>query len=302
MSIWRRSLFMLAVAAVRLPAQSCPAGRLVADFGYEFVSCVGCLSISRVGQLEYTRFTGEPVLHKIRTDGPGAGKILDQDTVVTVGGYPVTSIEAAMLLADWQPDPVELALRRNGAVRRVEITAEPMCVASRGFTTQTNVPTGGRLGVAIECVGCRITRVPNTGGERWIYPAPPALARVLADGPGARAGLMRGDTLTAIDGISILSPEAGDRLGSIAPGRPMQWTVRRGGRTIVATIVPEADRAASGNPLPPQRRAWVVDGVSVDATGRPLRANRDEKTGTLTISGDSLTVIVRPALRGKTPR
>jgi hypothetical protein len=45
-----------------------------------------------------------------------------------------------------------------------------------------------------------------------------------------------------------------------------------------------------------------VDGVTVNATGRPLRASRDEKTGTLTISGDSLTVIVRPPLRGQIPR
>jgi hypothetical protein len=293
MSMPLRFILVVSLVTTKLVAQSCPNGRLSADFGYEFISCVGCLSVSRVGELRYTSFKAEPVLHKIRPDGPGANKLLDHDTLVSVGGYPVTALEAAMLLSDWQREPVDLVVRR-GTIRHVSIAAAPMCIPYRPGGTQLTVPPGGKLGVAIECSGCRIERLEG-GRERWVYSSPPALARVAADGPGRKAGLLRGDTLIAIDGFSILSSEAGERLGAIRPGRPMEWTIKRGARPRVVTIVPEGDVGPTPNALPrPRHSQWSVDGVSVEARGTGVSATRDEKTGALTIRGDSLTVIVRP--------
>ena len=221
-------------------SRSCTNGRLVADFGYEFVSCVGCLSITLVGQREYTRFLDTPLLHKIRPDGPGAGKLIDRDTLVRVGGHDVTSIEAAKLLSDWQLEPVELVVRRNGRLYTFAVAAAPICTSDRPFRSQLPRPRRPRLGVALECKGCRSETLPGDK-ERWVHLSPPALTEVVPGGPAARAGLRAGDTLTAIDNFPITGREAGERLGAIEPGRPMRWTVRRDGRLRSVTIIPDRE-------------------------------------------------------------
>lgn len=241
-----RSWAFILFASIRAAAQpSCPAGRLAPDFGYEFVSCVGCLSVTHVGALTYTRFLGEPVLHRIRADGPGAQKLLDQDTLITVGGHPVTTLEAAKLLADWQRDSVELVVRR-GNERHVWIAATAVCVPTsprRALRPTTSARV--TLGIALECAGCRFERA-KTGRGQWVYPSPPAVAEVMPNGAGWKAGILAGDTLLAIDGFSILSEEGGRLLAAIEPGRAMEWTLKRGGNTRVARIIPE--ESAAGRP------------------------------------------------------
>jgi S1-C subfamily serine protease len=218
--------------------QTCPGGRAGADYGYRFISCVDCLKVTRVGTRQYTTFSAEPVLHQIRPDGPSAGLLQDRDTLVSVNGHHATTLEAGMLLSDWQPEPVTFVVRRNGAERTIAVKPDRYCVPERQSFMSAQAPRGTRLGVAIECNRCRIV-VGEDGRERWNYREAPVLLEVLPAGPAGLAGLRKGDTLIAVDRLPITSPAAAERLGSITRGRSMEWTVRRDGRTVTVTVDPD---------------------------------------------------------------
>jgi len=74
----------------------------------------------------------------------------------------------------------------------------------------------------------------------WEFDGLPEIYYVDARSPAEKAGLRRGDVLTLIDGISLLSEEGGRRLGSVRPGQAVRWTFRRGGETLSAIAVAKA--------------------------------------------------------------
>jgi hypothetical protein len=78
------------------------------------------------------------------------------------------------------------------------------------------------------------------------FRTPPTVLMVDVDGPAHRAGLRRGDTLTAIDGIEITEEAGGRAFTSVEPGQRVTLTVRRGGAErrlpIVAVARPDATR------------------------------------------------------------
>jgi hypothetical protein len=271
-------------------AQEC-RGRLGADFGYRFISCAGCLGVKQFGAREYTTFSDEPVLHEIRRDGPGVGKLDDNDTLVAVNGYPITTLEAAMLLSEWKAGPVEFSLRKGGVPRKESVTPAPVCIAERPDKFTPQVAGEARLGVAIECKRCRVGKGKD-GRERWRYPAPPMLLEVLQGGPGQLAGLMKGDTLVSVDGFPITSDSAGERLGSVSAGRKMRWAVRRKGATY--TLIVDPDARAVFPPRAASARTWKVGGATVEVIGEKAEINRDSKTGELILRVDSTVIRIRP--------
>jgi len=76
-------------------------------------------------------------------------------------------------------------------------------------------------------------------GPRWTFSEYPTIYSVDPNSPADRAGLLRGDVLTKIDGISLLTPEGGLRFGATRPGESVAWTYRRGGieRTTRVTAI-----------------------------------------------------------------
>jgi len=70
-------------------------------------------------------------------------------------------------------------------------------------------------------------------GSRWEFEENPRVFSVDDDGPAARAGLRRGDILTHIDGLALVSDEGGRRLGQVKPGDEVEFVYRRG--TTVGT-------------------------------------------------------------------
>src|SRR5262249_32532379 len=65
----------------------------------------------------------------------------------------------------------------------------------------------------------------------------PRIAEVDANGPAA-GRLREGDVLVAVDGALVTTSEAGRRIGDLMPGRSIQLTVRRDGRTVKVGIQP----------------------------------------------------------------
>ncbi len=70
-------------------------------------------------------------------------------------------------------------------------------------------------------------------GSRWEFSENPRVFSVDEDGPADRAGLRRGDILTHIDGLALLSAEGGKRLGQAKSGDEVEFVYRRG--TTVGT-------------------------------------------------------------------
>ena len=72
----------------------------------------------------------------------------------------------------------------------------------------------------------------------------PAIGVCHCQSPAARAGLRRGDIITRIDGISILTPAGGRRFGTIRPGQHVKWTVLREG-ALRQVVAPQVERPPS---------------------------------------------------------
>lgn len=90
-------------------------------------------------------------------------------------------------------------------------------------------------------------------GSRWEFSENPRIFSVDEDGPADRAGLRRGDILTHIDGIALLSDEGGKRLGQVKAGDEVDFIYRRGTTvgtaTLTATIAPSVRGIASVSAL-----------------------------------------------------
>jgi hypothetical protein len=70
----------------------------------------------------------------------------------------------------------------------------------------------------------------------WTFYTLPRVYSVDRGSPAGRAGILRGDVLTHINGVSLLTPEGGRMFGATRPGDTVRWTVRRDGasKTVVA--------------------------------------------------------------------
>jgi hypothetical protein len=57
---------------------------------------------------------------------------------------------------------------------------------------------------------------------------------------------MRGDKLTQIDGVSVLSEDGGRLFGAVKPGQTVRWTFERDGDTKVAKVTAQPRPGAAG--------------------------------------------------------
>lgn len=102
----------------------------------------------------------------------------------------------------------------------------------------------GWFGFGFECGECYVRTSPGDSVAVWTFGSHPRVYSVDLGSPAARAGLRRGDIITRIDGISILTPDGGRRFASVRPGQRVKWTVLREGalRQIVARAAERPDR------------------------------------------------------------
>ena len=89
----------------------------------------------------------------------------------------------------------------------------------------------------------------------------PKVEQAIEGGPGARAGLRRGDEIVALDGRPLV--DAADFVRSVraAPERALQLQVRRDGATITLPLTPERDKQGQG--VAKVQLAPAVDYVTV---------------------------------------
>jgi hypothetical protein len=83
-------------------------------------------------------------------------------------------------------------------------------------------------------------------GSRWEFSENPRVFSVDEDGPADRAGLRRGDILTHIDGLALLSDEGGKRLGRVKAGDEAEFIYRRGTTVGTATLTAAREPTHSG--------------------------------------------------------
>ena len=142
----------------------------------------------------------------------------------------------------------------------------------------------------------------------------PVLGEVKAGGPGAQAGLLKGDRVRSVDGTAVAdAPSLRERIRtSVRDGKPtaQQWTVERAGRTLQIDITARVQRdgeavvgridAYVGEPPAMvtvrhgpieglQRgfnRTWEVSALTVKMMGRMLigQASLKNLSGPLTIA------------------
>lgn len=101
-----------------------------------------------------------------------------------------------------------------------------------GYVTQ--VDGRARLGVYLQ-YACAVEFAPDAGCD-----APPIVARLVDGAPAARAGVQAGDTLLALDGVSLVS-EAGRRsLETLRAGEPVTLQIGRASGRRELSVTPTA--------------------------------------------------------------
>jgi hypothetical protein len=254
---------MLAIAlavGAALPVAAQQGAERRGFFGVS-MTCEDCFIQRAPGRVAYTRF---PAISSI-TDGSAAeaAGLRTGDTVVAIEGLLLTTPEGFERWAYARPNvPVRLTVRRQGQEREVTVTPTDRSSASttqdfyrgrlqiaqrRGLESLRSAYRSpmGWLGIGIECTQCEVMTVGRRQ-QTWSFSRPPAVEWVDVDGPSHRAGLRRGDTLIAMDGVDLTTREGGRAFGQIEPGQRITLTVQRDGRerrvSLVAVPRPDASR------------------------------------------------------------
>lgn len=87
--------------------------------------------------------------------------------------------------------------------------------------------------------------VPGKLGVGVGRPAP-VVQEVIAGGPAARAGLLKGDLLLSVDGTPVGDGIAFIDIIRVSTGKTVQVAVRRAGQQLVLPMVPQAEQAKTG--------------------------------------------------------
>lgn len=82
--------------------------------------------------------------------------------------------------------------------------------------------------------------------SQGVYSTEARVDEVVPDSPAARAGLMSGDVVTAIDGQPITVFEQIQRTVSLNVGKTLKFEVQRGGQTVEIPVTPEVREHIDG--------------------------------------------------------
>ncbi len=218
------------------------------------LSCDDCV-ILRGGRVAYTR---TPHIVTVEAGSPAhlAG-LRNGDTILAVEGQAVTTPDGFERFAMARVGvPIRLTVRSYGQER--EVTVNPAQRSSASTIAEyynQRLRTAQRQGITALRSGFRTplgwlgfqAEFIEAGGARRLarFQEPPVVLMVDVDGPAHRAGLRRGDTLTAMDGLDLTTTPGQRAFRAIEPGQRVTLTVRRGTERrvpLVAVARPDATR------------------------------------------------------------
>lgn len=149
-------------------------------------------------------------------------------------------------------------------------------------------PTGW-FGFSIKCSDCGWAQQRDDDSPVWESSSQPELSMISRDGPAARAGLLAGDRITHVNGVSILTRAGARGFGRVRPGEKVRLTVLRDGKSLTRELTlatrPElraAIAASASTPRPSGLRrelrytgqldnvsveVWSAAGPTIDRTG-----------------------------------
>jgi S1-C subfamily serine protease len=160
----------------------------------------------------------------------------------------------------WASRPAYLARVRplTATLQAGRVTWNIAPVYFRRGGIRDSVAAPGWIGIAV----FRVLRTAEqlraeTGTTRWIsfgdsanvvFQQPPEIAAVAPGSPADSAGITAGDTLVAVDGISVLTPDGARRFLNAPAGVALQLMLRRGGSSIRVRVVPKEPPDAPPEP------------------------------------------------------
>ena len=270
---WAACCALLALARPAA-ASDCEDGTpRVGWLGVDLAECNCTYSFDSENMTSSWRFGSEPRIGGIRSESPAEGKLSAGDVVAAIDGALITTAEGGRRFAGLRPGvPVTLTVRREGRELDVQITPGSIClgqILAHNAPQMTPMPAPmpdipdiapapptpptppaplsrrapraamrdrGWLGVGLNFENCegQIDPSPAT----WCFGTMPEIYYVDPGSPAAIAGLQRGDVITHIDGVSILTLDGGKRFTAIRPGQRVRFTVRRGNTTRNAQVIP----------------------------------------------------------------
>jgi C-terminal processing protease CtpA/Prc len=180
---------------------------------------------------------------------------------------------------------------RHDATALASPQAQAAQAAQAAHSARTEKPAQAWLGFGIACGDCEL--FTRNGLSSWSFRKPPVVAEVTPGSPAARAGLREGDTLIALDGVSLVAEAAGERLARLEPGQKLTLAYRRGyagSATLMSAKQPESDPPDEAGPL---TFSGTVGGTEIEVRGGKTHVTMDKAAGTLEIRGRDITVRVR---------
>ncbi len=102
--------------------------------------------------------------------------------------------------------------------------------------------------------------------DTWLGPGTAIVEEVRPGGPAAKAGILPGDTITAVNGTAVLRWDGVSRLIRSSAGRPVQVEWRRAGAALAESITPVA--AIDPNTA---ERTWQI-GIALRSPARQVEA------------------------------
>lgn len=147
-------------------------------------------------------------------------------------------------------------------VPRPHAAAQVASTAPRtAWTTATNY-----LGIENFQCDCTLSFESATSARHFVFRSEPVVLGVTRRGPSY--GLLeRGDVITHIDGVSILTADGARRFASVAPGDDVDLTIKRNGRTMKVAL--EAGETASRMYTPAPVPGYAVEWPAPVATPTP---------------------------------
>ena len=122
---------------------------------------------------------------------------------------------------------------------------------TRGYALDSGQVRPGWIGIAMFRMLRTTDQLRDESGyfRRWVatgdsangvFEQLPEIAAVAPGSPADSAGITAGDTLVAVDGISVLTPDGARRFLDAPVGVALQITVRRGSQARTVSVVPKA--------------------------------------------------------------